>query len=158
MKWALWLAAGLVAPSAATAADYDCLLGEAYSVGPDKDGNVVARPISFGGGLGETEWRFTLRRDEREAEVVWRNSPMQLAGKSPLIQTSEASFAAFYVGRGPCLFTEGHCGATVHFAEQPDGTLKLRLYPIALSSFEDGHREPFTVYLAGRCDPKDDDQ
>jgi hypothetical protein len=159
MKWAVFLAVGLFASTTAAAAtDYDCLLGDVYTVGPDKDGNVVAMPIQFGGGLGEGSWRFTLRRDEKEAEIVWRNSPMQLSGKSLLIPTSEDSFAAFYIGRGPCLFTEAHCGTTLHFAEQSDGTLKIRLYPIALTSFEDGHREPFTIYLSGTCEPKGDDK
>jgi len=66
--------------------------------------------------------------------------------------------AGFFVGQGPCLFTEAHCGTTVHFARQEDGSLKMQLHPIALTRFEDGHREPFVVYLSGTCQAKDNDR
>ena len=158
MRWIVFLAGGLLAPTAAIAAtDYDCVLDHARSIHVDEQDGVTANPIRFPDDFGDS-WEFTLRRDEREAEIVWRNSPMQLSGKSSLIPTSDASYAAFFVGRGPCTFTETHCGTTRHFAEQQDGTLKIQLHPIALTSFEDGRREPFVVYLSGSCSTKDDSQ
>ena len=152
----LIIAAALFTSSAAAAAtDYDCVLDNARSIRFDEQGQVRSTDIRFGGDARDASWKFVLRREEREAEIVWRDSPMQLSGKSGLIPTSEDSYAGFFVGRGPCLFTEAHCGATLHFAEQDDGSLKLQLHPVALTSYEDGHREPFVVYLSGVCQPKD---
>jgi hypothetical protein len=154
MKRVVFFAAGLLLPTAVAAADYDCVLDGARSIRFDDEGKVTANPLRFPE-ESDKRWAFTLRHDEREAEIVWRNSPMQLSGKSALIPTSEGSYAGFYVGRGPCLFTETHCGTTLHFAEQRDGSLKIQLHPIALTSYEDGHREPFVVYLSGTCQAKD---
>ena len=158
MRRAVVLAAGLLVPTAAAAADYDCVLDGARSIRFDEAGEVKTNPMRFSDDSGDRTWRFTFRWDEREAEIVWRNSPMQLSGKSSLIPTSEDSYAGFFVGQGPCLFTEMHCGTTLHFAEQEDGSLKMQLHPIALTSFEDGHREPFVIYLSGTCKAKDADR
>jgi len=155
MRCGPFIVAALLAPTAAAATDYDCVLEEARSIHFDEQGTVTANPIRFGGSAGDLPWKFVLRRDEREAEIVWRNSPMQLSGKSPLIPTGQDSYAGFFLGRGPCMFTETHCGSTLHFAEQEDHSLNIQLHPIALTSFEDGHREPFVVYLNGSCQPKD---
>jgi hypothetical protein len=155
MKWRWLFAAALLVPSAADAADYDCLLGKVYGLDSGETGAPVAGEIRFGSGQGDAPWRFTLRREEREVEIVWRDSPMQFSGKSALIPTSDDSYAGFFVGRGPCLFTETNCGTTLHFAEQPDGTLKIQLHPLALTSFPDGHGEPFVVYLSGTCQAKE---
>jgi len=155
MRAAILLAAGVLVPTTAAAADYDCVLKGARSIRFDDAGEVTANAIQFSDDAGDRSWRFTLRWTEREAEIVWRNSPMQLSGKSSLIPTGEDSYAGFFVGQGPCLFTEAHCGTTVHFARQEDGSLKMQLHPIALTRFEDGHREPFVVYLSGTCQAKD---
>ncbi len=158
MRRAVLFAAGLLAPTAAAAADYDCVLDDARSIRFSDAGEVKANPIRFGDDAGAEPWRFTLRWETREAEIVWPSSPMQLSGKSGLIPTSEDSYAGFFVGQGPCLFTEMHCGTSLHFAKQKDGSLKVQLHPIALTSYEDGHREPFVIYLSGACEAKDSDQ
>jgi hypothetical protein len=159
MKWIVIFAAGIAAQAAATETPvYDCMLGEIYSVGADSGGKVAVNPIQFGGGLRDKAWGFSLAYDEETVDISWPDSPMQFSGKSPLIQTSEDSYASFRVGRGPCLFTEGHCGTLLHFAKQSDGRLKIQLQPIALSSFEDGRREPFVAYISGTCEVKDGDQ
>ncbi|BBC73011.1 hypothetical protein AEB_P2143 [Altererythrobacter sp. B11] len=159
MKWVVIIAAGIASQAAAAETSaYDCMLGEIYSIRADSEGKDVVNPIQFRGGLGDKAWGFSLIQDEETVEISWPESPMQFSGKSPLIQTSEDSYASFRVGRGPCLFTEGHCGTLLQFAKQSDGRLKIQLQPIALLSFEDGHREPFIAYINGTCEAKDGDQ
>lgn len=159
IRWLAVIALGAASPAfAAEGVQYDCVLGDAYSIIKSEDGAFKTNAIRFGDGSGERKWTFTLIHGDGEAEIVWRDSPMQLSGKSPLLPTSDDSYAGFYVGRGPCLFTETNCGSTVHFADQPDGTLKIQIHPIALGSFEDGHGEPFVVYLDGTCMPKGGDK
>lgn len=91
---------------------------------------------------------------ERNTEIVWSNSPIQLNGVTPRIQTGPTSFASFHVGRGPCLFTEGHCGAVVHYSELHDGSLSILIQPIALTRIENEDRIPFLVHLPGTCVPE----
>ena len=149
--FAILAAAAVSAP----AVSFDCLLNDAYSVG-EHDGKIVANPISFGGGVGELDWKFELQQTDRVGEIVWPESPMQLAGKGSLIQTGPTSYSFFVVSKGPCLFTEGHCGSLINFAKQTDGSLTILLNPIALTYFkETKERAPFNVFLNGHCVAKE---
>jgi hypothetical protein len=145
----------LSAPQIALAEErFDCEMGTAYSVdsvGAEK----TVRPIDFGSG-SETKWKFSLVRGERSLTVEWPDSPMQMNGTGPLVQTGPSSYASFIFGKGPCLFTEGHCGANIHYAAQADGSLTLQILPVAMTKFEDGHREPFVAFIKGRCEVRKD--
>jgi hypothetical protein len=149
-------ALGLACSSAASAEAYLCSFGTIYSL-TSKDGSVSGAPIQFGQET-DPKWSFRLIKTEREVEIVWPSSPLQFNGKPPAIQTGPTSFASFIVGRGPCMFTEGHCGATLHYSQQDDGSLMFHFQPIALTQFEDGHREPLKVLAEGSCKPADKDQ
>jgi hypothetical protein len=147
---------GLTCSSAASAEAYLCSFGNIYSL-TSKGDSVSGAPIQFGQETNPA-WQFRLIKTEREVEIVWPSSPLQFNGKASAIQTGPTSFAAFMVGRGPCMFTEGHCGATLHYSQQDDGSLMFHFQPIALTRFEDGHREPLKVLAEGTCTPADKDQ
>jgi hypothetical protein len=132
---------------------YDCILATPYSVS-EVGGKVGGNPISFSGSSSARAWQFGLSFDGENGEVTWPDSPMQLTGKAPLIQTGPKDYAFFLVSRGPCLFTEGHCGSLVQFSQKQDSSLDVLLNPIAITELENGERRPFNVYLAGKCSKK----
>ena len=142
--------------TAASAQSYACSFGNIYALSSSDEG-VSGSPIQFGQETNPA-WMFDLIKTEREIEIVWPSSPLQLEGKRPAIQTGPSSFAVFVVGRGPCMFTEGHCGGTLHYAAQDDGSLKFHFQPIALTRFEDGRREPLKVLAEGKCIPADEEE
>ncbi len=148
--------ATLAVSTAATAQTFDCSFGNIYSLTVSEDG-VSGSPIQFGQETNPA-WQFGLIKSEREVEIVWPSSPLQFEGKQPAIQTGPNSFAMFAFGRGPCMFTEGHCGATLHYSAREDGSLNFHFQPIALTRFEDGRREPLKVLAEGTCIPADEKQ
>jgi hypothetical protein len=146
------LAAASPAPAVVAEAVFDCEMGKAFSA-RKAGGKHVVSEIGFGPKTG-MNWKFTLIRTEKALMVEWPDSPVQINGKGPLIQTGPNSYSSFYIGKGPCLFTEGHCGGTVHFAAQTDGSLVIQIQPVALIKFEDGRREPFVAFIEGRCEKR----
>ncbi|MFN3818664.1 hypothetical protein [Blastomonas sp.] len=132
---------------------YDCTLATPYSIS-EVEGRVGGNPISFSGSAGAGAWQFVLGYDGEYGEVIWPDSPMQLSGKGSLIQTGPQDFAFFLVSKGPCLFTEGHCGSLVQFSQKQDRSMDLLLSPIAIIEMENGERRPFNVYLTGKCSEK----
>ncbi|MCA1749424.1 MAG: hypothetical protein ABR601_03580 [Parasphingopyxis sp.] len=144
------------APMSAFGKTYDCALDGPYAVGL-ADGEVTGAPIQIGGDAPGNSWTFALELTDEEGQIEWPDSPMQLNGEGPLIPTGENASAFFLVARGPCLFTELHCGSLVHVAEQDDGTALIQIHPIALSAMQDGSRQPFAVLLEGRCLPEGED-
>ncbi len=139
--------------TAASAQSYLCAFDGIYGLNETESG-VSANPIQFGQ-KENPAWEFELIKTEREVEIVWSASPLQFEGKTAALQTGPKSFAIFLAAEGPCMFTEGHCGASLHYAEQEDGSLAFHYQPIALTRFEDGRREPLKVYAVGRCYPEE---
>ena len=148
--------AALASSTVATAQSYECSFGDIFALNVSDNG-VSGSPIQFGQ-ESNPAWKFELIKTEREVEIIWPSSPLQFEGKAPAIQTGPASYAVFVVGRGPCMFTEGHCGATLHYAVQDDGSLDFHFQPIALTQFEDGRREPLKVLAEGNCIQADEEQ
>jgi hypothetical protein len=144
----------LALSSATSAQSYTCTFGDIYALTVDEDG-VSGSPIQFGQQTNPA-WQFDLIKTEREIEIVWPASPLQFEGKHKAIQTGPTSFAVFAVGRGPCMFTEGHCGASLHYAAQEDGSLRFHFQPIALTRFEDDSRVPLKVMAEGKCIPAEE--
>jgi hypothetical protein len=146
------MAAATPAPAAFSDQVFDCEMGKAFSAGSVGRKRLI-NEIDFGSRTG-TNWKFSLIQSEKTLTVEWADSPMQISGKGPLIQTGPSSYSSFYFGKGPCLFTEGHCGGTVHYAAQLDGSLIIQIQPVALIKFEDGHSEPFVAFIDGRCEKR----
>jgi len=144
----------LAISTTASAQQYECSFDDIYALNVTKDG-VSGSNIMF---EQETNpnWRFNLIKTEREIEIVWPSSPLQFEGKVPAIQTGPSSFAMFMVGRGPCMLTDGHCGASLHYAAQEDGSLIFHFQPIALTKMNDGRREPLKVLTEGKCVPAEE--
>lgn len=143
--------AASIAPVAAQADSFDCVLDDPQIIN-ESDAGLSGSVISFG--ENAEPWSFRLITSERTTAIEWPNSPIQLNGETPRIQTGPEAFASFHVGRGPCMFTEGHCGAIIHYSGQADGSLSLLIQPIALTRTEDSARVPFLAYLPGTCTPE----
>ncbi len=143
-----------LAPVPTQAKPFDCVLRDTQIVN-EGEGGLSGSVISFP--EKSAPWSFRLVTTERTTTIEWPASPIQLDGESPRIQTGPTSFASFHVGRGPCLFTEGHCGAIVHYSEQPDGSLSLLVQPIALTRMDDDMRVPFLAYMPGTCTAENDE-
>ena len=139
----------LCSPGFASAADYRCRFDRLASVYLE-DGKITGTPINFPDN-DITTWQFELKVSKREMKIDWPQSPIQLNGKGPLIQTGQASFATFLPAAGPCMFTEGHCGASLHVVGQPDGSLQFQLQPLALTRIENDQRVPLKVLADGTC-------
>ena len=141
----------LSAPVAAET--YSCTLDPAQSVFV-KDGSITGTPIHFGSGAADKPWTFELVTSPDHVEINWPASPIQLNGKGHILQTGPDAFATFLVAGGPCMFTEGNCGAIVHYSKQSDTSLSIAVEPIALTRIENDERVPLEVYLVGKCQVK----
>ena len=151
MKYFLVLAVVLASPCNAKGQLFNCDLDLPQDVRDFEKPASISTIKLFN--TDKTNWKFKLSVDSKTATVDWPESPMQLDGKGILIQTGSEAYATFIASEGPCLFTEGHCGSMVQFAKQKDKSLSLLLQPIALIKLDDGRREPYKVFLNGRCQP-----
>lgn len=145
------------AAQAASIGQYNCQADAPYAVNIDGE-KVSGSKINFGDAYPETAWAFRLSLEADKAEIIWPKSPIQLSGGSPSVPTSETSFFMFFISKGPCLFTEGNCGALVDVVEQQDETLKLSIKASAITRLEDGSREPLSLIINGRCTKEADSE
>jgi len=151
MIWILMAATAL-----ASRTSYDCTTEVPKVV--DRSGTTASvREIGFPQ-VGPADWRFTLTLDKGQggkgldATVVWKNDPIQLAGKHAALVTADGSIAFMAFSGGPCMFTESMCLSLVNMARQPDGTIKFIILPAALATDEKANtRRPFVVVAEGSC-------
>ena len=143
----------IVMAAAALAQAFDCQVDAPRVISLDA-GTSNTQLID---GLSAGALSFRIQFKGNDAEVIWKDSPIQMQGKQVVLPTSISSGLIFYLSGGPCLFTETACGTLVNYAKQPDGTIKLILTPTAITTDKDKQvRTPFLVAIPGQCKPAKD--
>ena len=109
------------------------------------------------GGVEAAKMAFSLNLKGAKAEINWPSSPLNISGKAKAMATGTDAGMVQFTSAGPCLFTEKGCATMIHYAKQPDGSLKLLLSPTALISDQaKTTRSPFLVIVPAICKPKKD--
>ena len=104
------------------------------------------------GGINAAKMGFTLVLKGDKAVANWPESPLNVGGKAKVMATGTDAGMALFTATGPCVFTEKGCATMLHYARQPDGSLRLLLSPTALiSDPAKTSRQPFLVIVPGRC-------
>ena len=107
------------------------------------------------GGVEAAKMAFSLKLKGAKAEINWPSSPLNINGKGKAMATGTDAGMVQFTSAGPCLFTEKGCATMIHYAKQPDGSLKLLLSPTALISDQaKTTRSPFLVIVPAICKPK----
>jgi hypothetical protein len=140
----------------ASRTNYDCTMEVPKAITRNADAASV-RELEFPQ-VTSADWRFTLMLDKGQggkgidATVVWKNDPIQLAGKHAALVTADGSITFMAFSGGPCMFTESMCMSLVNMARQPDATIKFIVLPAALATDEKANaRRPFIVVAEGSC-------
>ena len=127
---------------------FNCQLSPPRAISLD-EGTSKANVIE---GLPAEAMSFQMILKGSNAEVVWPDSPIQMAGKQVVLPTSADSGMILFLSGGPCLFTETACGTMVNYARQPDGSIQMILTPSAITTEKDRKvRTPFLVAIPGQC-------
>ncbi len=139
----------LLASSASFAAsdNYDCRVS-APEVATTADGKKTLQPME---GLPPEALSFKMKMSEKDLEVIWEKSPIQMSGKNPIFSTGEGAGAVIFLSSGPCLLTDKMCGSLLNYAKQKDGSLLILITPTALVSEQDGSKRPFLAAVYGKC-------
>ena len=149
----LILAAAAKAAVPTVSGTFDCQ-SDMPAVIAANDGKVQLQAM---GGITADRLKFTLALKGEKAEANWPNSPVNINGKAKVMATGTDAGMALFDSNGPCTFTEKGCATMLHYAKQPDGSLKLLLSPTALITDQaKTTRSPFRVIVAARCTAKKD--
>lgn len=144
----LILAAAAKAAVPTVSGTFDCQ-SDMPAVISANDGKVQLQAM---GGISPDNLRFALVLKGDKALVNWEKSPVNVNGKAKVIATGTDAGMALFTSEGPCTFTEKGCVTMLHYAKQPDGSLKLLLSPTALITDQaKTQRSPFLVIVPGRC-------
>jgi hypothetical protein len=150
------IALSMALAAAAGRTSYDCTMEVPKAITRNADAASI-RELGFSQ-VAPADWRFSLTIDKGrgdkgiDATVVWKNDPIQLAGKHSALVTADGSIAFTALSAGPCMFTESMCMSLVNMARQPDGSIKFIVLPAALSTDEKANsRQPFIVVAEGSC-------
>ena len=149
----LILAAAAKAAVPTVSGSFDCQ-SDMPAVIAANDGKVQLQAM---GGIAADRLKFSLVLKGDKAEADWDKSPVNIDGKAKVIATGTDSGMALFESAGPCTFTEKSCATMLHYAKQPDGSLKLLLSPTALITDQSKTtRSPFLVIVSARCTAKKD--
>ena len=145
--------AGFVLPTLATlAGSFTCTVEQVAAISY-ANGEMVASRIH---GFPYSNLTFALDIEGNEVAIDWPESPIQVHGRQPLLATGPETVSAIFVTEGPCYFTEWHCGSTLSFAAQDNGSLKLLANPTAVSTDrENDSRFPYLIWMSGLCTPRE---
>jgi hypothetical protein len=144
----VWDMSTLLMMAAAITQVFNCELSPPRVVSLD-EGTSKVELIN---GLPAAAMTFRMVLKGNSAEVVWKDSPINMQGKQVVLPTSPDSGVIMFLSGGPCLFTETACATMVNYAKQPDGGIKLILTPSAITTDKGRQvRIPFLVAIPGQC-------
>jgi hypothetical protein len=147
------LAIGLLAASALS---LSCTVDPPRSVAPTPQG-VVSRPIGLPPEMNQ--WKFDLaltpNADSIETRLDWPGDPIGVGATTEAIQIGPSDYSFISLHTGSCLFTERGCFFMYTLSAHNDGSADILVQPSAIANDSKGdRRNPFQVYMAGRCTPK----
>jgi hypothetical protein len=118
------------------------------------EGEKVSTPV-IGLPPQMNKWKFGVAIAEGQPAKVtlnWPDDPIRAGNATPAVQIGPADYSFFSVHSGPCLFTNTSCVFMFTISVHDDGTADILVQPSALmGGAEDPRREPFQVFMKGRC-------